>query len=226
MLDNVVEEMAIAAGLRKPRVYVIPDPDPNAFATGRDPDHATIAVTRGLLKVMNREELQGVVAHEMSHIRNYDIRTMTVVAALLGAVLLLHDWAGRASRWAASDSDDDGDRGSWATIFFIIWLLAIVLAPLIGQAIAMAISRSREYLADASAAELTRNPAGLASALRKLDEATAPTLSMARGTAHLCICDPLGRKLGSSEGFLADLLATHPPIASRVRRLERMAYVA
>lgn len=230
VLMNVVTEMAIASGLPMPKVYVIDDPDPNAFATGRDPDHASIAVTTGLLMVMNRDELQGVIAHEMSHIRNYDIRTMTVIAALLGAVLLLSDWASRVRLRGVKRSDDDdrggGLPGPLMLVVFIVWLLAIVLAPIIGQILATAVSRYREYLADASGAELTRNPIGLANALRKLHAATAPTARIARGTAHLCITDPLERRVNERTGAIADLLATHPPIDERIARLEQMAYKA
>jgi heat shock protein HtpX len=230
VLMNVVHEMAIAAGLPLPRVYVVDDPDPNAFATGRDPAHASIAVTTGLLMTMSRDELQGVIAHEMAHVRNLDIRKMTIVAALLGGVLLLTDWATRVrihgpSRGRSSDSDRGGGLGPLGVVVFVIWLLAIVLAPIIGQLLATAVSRSREYLADASGAELTRNPLGLAGALRKLAAARAPTVKIARGTAHLCITDPLARAIDHQEGRLADLLATHPPIEDRIARLEQMAYL-
>jgi heat shock protein HtpX len=229
-LTNVVTEMAIASGLPMPKVYVIDDPDPNAFATGRSPEHASIAVTTGLMMVMSRDELQGVVAHEMSHIRNYDIRTMTIVAALLGAVLLLSDWASRLRLHGGKRSRDDdrggGLPGPLMLVVFVVWLLAIVLAPVIGQILATTVSRYREYLADASGAELTRNPMGLAGALRKLHAATAPTARIARGTAHLCITDPLERRVNERQGFLADLLATHPPIEDRIARLEQMAYRA
>jgi heat shock protein HtpX len=225
VLMNVVTELAIASGLPMPKVYVLDDPDPNAFATGRDPAHASIAVTSGLLMAMNRDELQGVIAHEMSHVRNYDIRTMTIVAALLGAVVLLSDWASRVR--LGSRQRDDGDRGGLGglgLLVFVIWLAAVVLAPVIGQLLAMAVSRRREYLADASGAELTRNPIGLANALRKLHAATAATASIHRGTAHLCITDPLERRVNEREGAIADLLATHPPIEDRIARLEAMAY--
>ena len=227
VLMNVVTEMSIASGLPMPKVYVIDDPDPNAFATGRDPDHASVAVTSGLLMVMNRDELQGVIAHEMSHVRNYDIRTMMVVAALLGAVLLLSDWASRVRiQGRRSRDDDEGSAasGPLGLLIFVVWLLAIVLAPLVGQLLATAVSRSREYLADASGAELTRNPMGLANALRKLQAATEPTRRVSRGTAHLCITDPLDRAVNEREGKLADLFGTHPPIDDRIARLEAMAY--
>jgi heat shock protein HtpX len=227
-LMNVVTEMAIAAGVPMPRVYLIDEPDPNAFATGRDPEHASIAVTTGLLQTMNRDELQGVVAHEMSHVRNLDIRKMTVVAALLGAVLLLSDWATRLRLGLPSTRDskrrDGVSLGPLAVVLLVVWLLTVLLTPLIGRLLATGVSRRREYLADASGAELTRNPLGLASALRKLEAATAPTARIHRGTAHLCITDPLGRAVNDREGWLADLFATHPPIADRVARLEAMAY--
>jgi len=227
-LLNVVEEMAIAAGVPKPRVYLIDEPDPNAFATGRDPEHASIAVTTGLLQTMNRDELQGVIAHEMSHVRNFDIRTMTLVAALLGAVLLLSDWATRVRLGipsSRSSKDREGAGGGLLMIvLLVVWLLTVVLTPLIGRLLATGVSRRREYLADASGAELTRNPLGLASALRKLDAATAPTARIYRGTAHLCIADPLGKPVNDRQGWVADLFATHPPIGDRIARLEAMAY--
>ena len=226
---NVVEEMAIAGGVPPPRAYVIPDEDPNAFATGRDPDHASIAVTEGLLRMLNRDELQGVVAHEMSHIRNFDIRLMTVVAALLGMIVLLSDWSTRSMRWGAvrggRSSSRSKDGGGLGIILLVIWIFAVIMAPIIGQLMAMAVSRTREYLADATGAELTRNPLGLASALQKLDGAVAATKSIKRGTAHLCIVDPLERRLDNREGAFANLMATHPPMAKRIEALKKMAYL-
>ncbi|MEO8070899.1 MAG: M48 family metalloprotease [Acidobacteriota bacterium] len=227
-LDNVVEEMAIAAGVPKPAAYVIPDDDPNAFATGRDPAHASIAVTEGLLRALNREELQGVVAHEMSHIRNYDTRVMTVVAALVGAVVLLADWAGRSVRFGGggrSRSSRDKGNGGLGVVFFAVWIVAMILAPFIGQLLATAVSRRREYLADATGAELTRNPLALASALTKIEDAAAPTPSVKRGSAHLCIADPLARAIDEREGRWADLWATHPPMAKRIAALKSMGYL-
>lgn len=228
-LMNVVTEMAIAAGVPMPRVHLIDEPDPNAFATGRDPDHASIAVTTGLLKTMSRDELQGVVAHEVAHVRNLDIRTMTLVAALLGAVLLLSDWATRLRLGLPPSRGSKRKSGAslggpFMVVLLAVWLLTVLLTPLIGRLLATAVSRRREYLADASGAELTRNPLGLASALRKLQAAAAPTARIHRGTAHLCIADPLGSAVNDREGWLADLFATHPPIADRVGRLETMAY--
>jgi len=227
--QNVVDEMSIAAGIPRPKAYVIADTDPNAFATGRDPDHASIAVTDGLLRSLNREELQGVVAHEMGHVRNLDIRLMTVVAALVGAVVLLADWTMRSLWWGGgrNRSSSRNGRGSGAAgvIFFVLWIVAIILAPLIGRLLALAVSRRREYLADATGAELTRNPLGLASALEKIEDAVEPTPSIKRGTAHLCIADPLGRAVDNREGAWADLWATHPPMVKRIAALKAMALV-
>ena len=234
---NVVEEMSIAAGLPVPKAYVVPDDDPNAFAVGRDPDHAAIAVTRGLLEKLDREELQGVIGHEMAHVRNLDIRTMTLVTALFGAATLMSDVArrglyqgagngGRGSR-SSNDNDSGGGRGGGAiAILFLVWMLVALLAPILARLLAMAVSRSREYLADASAAELTRNPLGLAAALRKLDQAHEPTQLISQGSAHLCITDPRGLRVNEKEGAFADWLGSHPPIARRVALLEGMAGVS
>jgi heat shock protein HtpX len=227
-LDNVVDEMAIAAGLPRPPVYVVPDPDPNAFATGRGPGHASIAVTRGLLDTLDREELQGVIGHEMSHIRNLDVRLMTIVAALVGGVALLSDWARRGMWWGGGRSrrrDDGGGGGGIAGLaLFAVWIVAIILAPLLAQLLAMMVSRQREYLADASGAELTRNPIGLAHALEKIDAAVAPTRAINQGSAHLCIADPLGRRLNLKEGSWADAFASHPPMSARIAALRAMAF--
>lgn len=224
-LINVVDEMRIASGLPMPRVMVVPDPDPNAFATGVTPETSVVAVTEGLLKTLNRDELQGVVAHEMSHIRNYDIRLMTVVAALVGTVLILSDGAGRSMRYGSMRGGSRSKKsGGGGGPLVILWIIAIILAPIIAQVLAMLVSRKREYLADASAAELTRNPLGLASALQKLENAVAPTETIRKGAAHLCIVDPTGRKLNEKEGKLADLFATHPPLSKRITLLKAMAY--
>jgi heat shock protein HtpX len=224
-LINVVDEMRIASGLPMPQVYVIPDPDPNAFATGTTPDTSVVAVTEGLLSSLNREELQGVIAHEMSHIRNYDMRLMTVVAALVGTVLVLSDMATRSMRFGGgSRSKNKSSGGAGTGILFVVWIIAIILAPLIGRMLAMMVSRRREYLADASAAELTRNPLGLASALEKLNSAVAPTTTIRKGSAHLCIVDPTGNAMNAKEGAVADLFGTHPPIELRIEALKQMAY--
>jgi len=225
-LHNIVEEMAIASGLPKPQVYVIPDPDPNAFATGKDPDHACIAVTQGLLDSLNREELQGVIAHEMGHVRNYDIRLMTVIAALIGAVMLLVEFGSRSLRFGAGGRRNSSERsgGGGGVILLVFWVIGLILAPFVSQLLAMAVSRQREFLADASGAELTRNPGALASALQKIDEAVEPTRSIKKGTAHLCIANPLGSSLDDKEGFFAELFSTHPPIRRRIMILKGMSY--
>lgn len=222
--QNVVEEMSIAAGIPLPKIYVIDDPDPNAFATGRNPEHASIAVTRGLLEVLNRDELQGVAAHEMSHIRNFDIRLMLILAVLVGSVGLIADWATRSLFRGRRGSRSN--EGAGGLIILVIWLVAAILAPILSQMMAMLVSRKREYLADASGAELTRNPLALASALEKIDSRTGPTRSIHQGSAHLCISDPKGSAMGMKEGRLADLFATHPPIKKRIEALKKMAYSA
>jgi heat shock protein HtpX len=229
--QNVVEEMAIAAGLPVPKTFVVPDPDPNAFATGRDPDHASIAVTRGLLRLLDREQLQGVVAHEMAHIRNYDIRLMTIVAALVGAIALISDWTMRAwrsggtsARRQSSSRGKKRDGGVLVIALLVIWAIAIVLAPVIARLLATMVSRRREYLADATGAELTRNPLALAEALARIEAEAGATKAVKQGSAHLCIADPLERKVTQKEGWFADLLATHPPMAKRIALLREMAY--
>ena len=221
VLDNVVEEMAIAAGIPKPAVYVIPDSDPNAFATGVGPERASIAVTRGLLEKLDRDELQGVVSHELSHVKNYDVRLMTVVAALAGAILLISDWSRRGLRFGRRSSEKSGGLG---VVFLLLWIVSILLAPIIAQIVSLAVSRQREYLADASGAELTRNPLGLASALEKIAASIAPTPSIKRGVAHLCIEDPRGRTVNEREGVFANLFATHPPVEKRIALLRQMGY--
>lgn len=224
ILLNVVQEMRIASGLPMPRVFVVPDPDPNAFAVGRSPEHAAIAVTEGLLESLDREELQGVIAHEMGHVRNLDIRTMTLVAALLGAVVLLSDLSLRMMRFGSGRrSGRSRDSGALILVVFVLWMLLAIVAPSVGQLMALAVSRSREYDADAAAAEFTRNPIGLAKALRKIDAAVQPTKSVKRGSAHLCIADPQGKAVNESEGRVSALFATHPPIMKRIEILESMA---
>ncbi|HEU5249135.1 MAG TPA: M48 family metallopeptidase [Thermoanaerobaculia bacterium] len=225
VFDNVVEEMAIAGGLPKPAVYVIPDHDPNAFATGTGPEKSSVAVTSGLLDSLSREELQAVVSHEMAHVKNYDVRLMTVVAALVGSVLLISDWGRRGMRWGGGRRRGRGGGGGVVLlVFLVLWILSLVLAPIVARLVAMAVSREREYLADASGSELTRNPLALASALEKIDAAVAPTPSIKKGVAHLCIADPRGRAVNEREGGLAELFATHPPIAKRIALLREMSY--
>jgi heat shock protein HtpX len=225
-LLNVVREISIASGLPAPKVYIVPDNDPNAFATGRDPQHSYIAVTQGLLSILDRDELQGVIAHEMSHVRYYDIRLMTTVAAFVGAIVLLADITLRGLRLGLFSGKGIRSKGKnpLVVLLLILWLLTALLAPIITQLMAMMISRKREYLADASAAELTRNPLALAKALQKLENASAPTLAIKRGIAHLCVVDPLGKKVNEKEGFWAELFATHPPMKKRILLLKAMSY--
>jgi heat shock protein HtpX len=229
-LVNVVEEMAIASGLPKPRVWIIPDTDPNAFATGRDAATASVAVTEGLLTSLSRDELQAVVAHEMAHVRNLDVRLMTLMAGMIGAIALMSDGMGRMiGRGARLGGRTAGRRGGGkgnplGVVILVLWLLTLVVAPVVSRLLAMAVSRKREYLADATGAQLTRNPLALASALEKLAAATAATQSITQGAAHLCIVDPSPGLMSSKEGRLADFVASHPPIRQRIVRLRGMAY--
>lgn len=221
---NVVTEMAIASGLPMPKVYIVPDPAPNAFATGRNPSNASIAVTQGLLDTMNRDELQAVVAHEIGHIKSNDILTMTVVAVLVGTVSLLSDWAVRTWRYGGVRPRRDLKGRGGNPLILLVIALFVLISPLLSRIIAMAVSRNREYQADALSAEFTRNPGSLADALEKISSATSPMRSARRGTAHFFICDPLRRRLDDKEGFTADLLSTHPPVEKRIERLRKMAY--
>ena len=228
-LVNVVEEMSIASGVPQPTVWIVPDPDPNAFATGVDPREAHIAVTEGMLATLSRDELQGVVAHEMAHIQNLDIRLMTLLAAMVGAVALLSDGLRNFMRFGGfggrrGGGSSKGGSGPAGFIVLIVWLVTLLLAPLLSRIMAMAVSRNREYLADATAAQFTRNPAALASALERLDAASSATRSISRGAAHLCIVDPGERRLAARDGAIADLFASHPPIRHRVVRLRGMAF--
>jgi heat shock protein HtpX len=230
-LVNIVDEMAIASSMPRPRVFVVPDSDPNAFATGRDAATASVAVTQGLLDLCSRDELQGVIAHEMGHIRNLDVRLMTLLAAMVGAIALISDGMGRMLRGTrgvriGGGRGKKGGGGPLLLILFVVWLLSWILAPLIARLLAVGVSRKREYLADAMSAQFTRNPMALASALHKIEHAAAPTKSIKRGAAHLCIVDPLGRKLSSREGWLADVFGTHPPMPIRIARLKAMSYQA
>jgi heat shock protein HtpX len=232
-LMNVVEEMAIAAGLPRPKIWLVPDNDPNAFATGRDAASASVAVTEGLLRQLSRDELQAVIAHEMAHIRNLDVRLMTLLAGMVGAIALLSEGMGRtigrgsrAARWGGSGGRQSGGKGGnpLAIIILVLWLLTLVIAPIVSRILAMAVSRKREYLADASGAQFTRNPMALATALEKLAGAAEATKTITQGAAHLCIVDPAPSALSSKEGFLADILVSHPPIRQRIIRLKGMAY--
>lgn len=222
-LYNVVEEMAIAAGVPMPSVYLINDPAPNAFATGRDPEHAAIAITSGLRKKLNREELQGVIAHEMSHIRNFDIRLMLLMAVLIGTIVMLADVFWQMLRFGGSGSSNrrrDSGKGGGAimAVIFIIAVLLAILAPILAQIIQLAVSRQREYLADATGVQLSRNPSGLASALRKIDDDPHELKTANRGTAHLYIANPIKK----FEARANSIFASHPPIKDRIQRLEAL----
>jgi len=228
-LVNVVEEMSIAAGLPRPRIWIVPDEDPNAFATGHGPGDSHIAVTQGLLRICNREELQAVIGHELGHVKNFDVRLMTMLAALVGAVLLARDgmgrmMGGRGSRFGRVEEEGKKGAGPLLAIVLALWLISWVLAPLVTQLLALAVSRRREYLADDMSAQFTRNPLALASALEKIEGAAAPTTAITSGAAHLCIADPLGRRFTNHEGWLGDVFATHPPMGKRIAILKGMGY--
>jgi heat shock protein HtpX len=213
-LVHIVEEVKLASGLPMPKVYVVPDPSPNAFASGRDPEHAVLAVNEGLLGMLNREELQGVVAHEMSHIQNRDILYATLVSILLGMLIIASRFFFRFGIFGGGgrrrNNDDSG--GGW---LMIIGIALAILAPIFGQLIQMAISRQREYLADASGAMMTRNPGGLASALRKISTTDIPSNKTNGAVAALYFAKPIN---------VRTLFSTHPPIEERIARLEQMGY--
>ena len=221
-LRNVVSEMALASGATMPQVYIIEDVAPNALATGTNEKNAAICVTTGLLNLLDREETQGVVAHEMSHIRNQDTLLMTLVSVLFAGIALLADWGQRGAFCSRGSRRDNRTNPA----LFIPLLLLVTVSPLIAQLLAMAVSRQREYLADATAAQYTRNPRGLARALEKIRDAAVPVNKATRGTAPLFFSDPLRRRLDDSESGLANLLTTHPPLAKRIQLLYQMAGLA
>ena len=224
-LYNIVDEMRLAAGIATPQLYIVNDRDPNAFAIGAEPGSTAIVITSSLLALLPRDELQAVIAHEMSHIRNEDTRLMTTVTVLFGAVLLLSHWLRRAALSGGIFGMRVPGLGMvMRAIFVVAWLITLLFAPIISRIVAMTVSREREYLADASAAELTRDPKALARALARLENAVDPTISFTAGVAQLCIVDPLGRPVNSKEGFWANLFATHPPMNRRITMLNAMAY--
>ena len=219
VLYHVVEDMAMVAQIPMPRVYVIDDAGLNAFATGSNPQNAAVAATSGLLDIMNREELEAVIGHEVSHIRNYDIRISTIAVALASAITLLSSMAGRMMWWGGagrSRRSNDRDSGGLEVIMLVISLLAIVLAPLAATLVQLAISRQREFLADASSVELTRNPQGMINALQKLANSQPMSHHVDDASSALYINDPQKR------GFLKKLFYTHPPISERIERLKNM----
>lgn len=214
-LWNGVENLAITAGIPKPKIFIIEDPSPNAFATGRDPEHASVAVTTGLLRLLDRSELEGVLAHELAHIKNYDTRLMVLAAALAGALVLLGDFLFRGMLFGGRGRD----RENGHPLFLILGLLFIILSPLVGELIKLAISRKREYLADASGALLTRYPEGLASALEKISRTAIPIQRRSTATNHLWISNPAPTAFRSR---LSGFFSTHPPAPDRIRRLRQM----
>jgi heat shock protein HtpX len=213
-LHRIVENLAITAGLPKPRVYIVNDPSPNAFATGRNPDHGVVAVTTGLLSLLSRSELEGVIAHELSHIGNRDTLIMTVAAVLVGFVALLSDFFIHARHWGGDDNRGDGRM---RLVLMLVGLVLALLAPIFARLLQLAISRKREFLADASSALLTRYPEGLASALQKISTAAVPLRHANQATAHLYIENPFSRH--GKVGGMAGLFMTHPPVEERITAL-------
>src|SRR3989338_9980677 len=216
-LHNIVENLSITAGLPKPRVFVIHDPSPNAFATGRDKEHAVVAVTKGLLSILNRTELEGVLAHELSHIGNPVILLSTVVVVLVGFVTILSDMFIRATFWGGIGRDSDNNRAG--LIMFLIGIALSILAPIAASLIHLAISRKREFLADASGALLTRYPEGLASALEKIEAHAVPMRRVSHATAHLFLSDPYKKHGSRQVSFLTRIFMSHPPTEERTRAL-------
>ena len=222
-LHNLVEGLCIAGGLPKPKVYIINDPAPNAFATGRNPQHAAIAVTTGLLEKMNRVELEGVVAHELSHIRNYDILVSTIAVTLVGSIAIMTDLAIRMMWWNGGRTSRDGDRNNGSNPLALVGFLLLILAPIIAKAMQAAVSRKRESLADVSACQMTRYPPGLISALEKLRADTTATHSASMATAHMWIEQPLsGVSDGGKLGFFHRMFNTHPPLDERIALLKEL----
>ncbi len=219
-LYKVVENLAIAAGLPAPKIYIMNDSSPNAFATGRDPNHSAVAVTTGLLEIMDKSELEGVIAHELSHVGNFDIRLMAIVVVLVGILTVVSNFFLRFTFWGGGrrrDNESAGE-GNLGAVFMVVGLIMAILAPIAATIIQLAISRNREYLADASGALLTRYPEGLASALGKIGQVNQPLRHANTATAHLYIANPM-KGTGSK---LAGLFDTHPPLAERIKRLNTM----
>jgi heat shock protein HtpX len=216
-LLNITEAVALGAGVPMPKLYVIDDPSPNAFATGRDPAHGTVAVTTGLLALLDRQELEGVIAHELAHIKNFDIRLASMLMATVGAIVLLRDVAMRSLLWGGSRRSSRSSGGGQAQLVgMVLVVVLVVLAPLLALLLRMAVSRRREFLADATAAYLTRNPDGLMRALIKLQDPKQPSMKVNEAVAHMFFTNPLRKRNASN------LFATHPPLEERIDRLRRM----
>jgi heat shock protein HtpX len=221
---NLVEGLCIAAGLPKPRLYVVDDPAPNAFATGRNPKHAALAVTTGLLEIMNRVELEGVIAHELSHVKNYDILVTTIAVTAVGTVALISDIGLRFAFWGGMSDrrDNNGDSGPLGAVIAIASLAVLMLAPFAAYLMQMAMSRNREYLADASGVNLTRYPPGLISALEKLRDDQAVVHHATKATAQMWIEQPLETDKEKPGSRFNNLFDTHPPLEDRIKRLQEM----
>ena len=219
-LNNILDGLMVASGLEhRPRLYVVDDPQPNAFATGRNPENSVICVTTGLLEKMDYYELEGVVAHELSHIKNYDIRLSAVVSVMVGFIVMLADWVSRALFWGVGDRDNDSNGNP---ILMLIGLICLILAPIFGQLMQLALSRRREFLADASAVELTRNPDGLISALEKLDGDRSQLKTANNSTAHMFIVNPFKTNLKSGRKDRTSLFSTHPSIEARIEAIRNL----
>ena len=220
-LNNILDGLMVSSGLNhRPRLYVMDDPQPNAFATGRNPENSVICVTTGLLEKMDYYELEGVVAHELSHIKNYDIRLSAVVSVMVGFMVILTDWVSRALFWGAGRDNDDNKNAN--PILMLIGLICLILAPIFGQLMQLALSRRREYLADASAVELTRNPDGLISALQKLDADPNELKTANNSTAHMYIVSPFKANARDGKKRKTSLFSTHPSIQDRIEAIRNL----
>jgi heat shock protein HtpX len=217
-LYHTIEGLALAAGIPTPKAYIIEDPAPNAFATGRNPENSAIAVTRGLLQKLNRQELEGVIAHEMAHIKNYDIRAMMISSVMVGVIMLLSHFLLRSFLFSGGGNRDSGRGGGAQLIFILIGIALAILSPFIGKLIQLSIGRKREYAADAGGAVLTRYPEGLASALEKISKDTNELKSSNNAMAHLYISNPSKKKIS----FMSRIMSTHPPTEERIKRLRAM----
>ena len=222
LFTSVAENLCIGAGLPKPKLYVIEDSAPNAFATGRDPEHAVICATTGLLEKLNRTELEGVIAHELSHVKNYDIRLMSMVSVMVGLIALLGDWFFRVSFHGRRSSNRE-DKSGIGAIILVLGIVFAILSPIIAQLMQLAISRRREFMADAGSVGITRQPQGLISALQKISLDHEPLEAANKATAHLYIANPFKDKANGTVDWFAGLFNTHPPITERIATLQKMS---
>ncbi len=220
---TVAENLSIAADIPKPKLYIIDDTATNAFATGRDPDHAVVVATTGLLDKLSRTELEGVIAHELTHIKNYDIRLMSIVSVLVGTIALLADMFLRMSFWGRGSRDNDSKGGQLGAIIMVVGFLFALLSPFIATLIKLAISRRREFMADAGAVAITRQPSGLISALKKITSDHEPLEAANKATAHMYIANPFKDKIGDSRAMFSGLFNTHPEVSERIKALESMS---